>query len=223
MIRLVKCLPRLYAPRAELIKLNCISLVYPDSALFWVQNETQALIGMLDTDMIIYNIAADFKELKSFVNMISPRTVFSDSNTLTKLFGDSFERVCVMRCDSEFDCETPSDTLSSDRLYALLDVEGIELPPYEHFAPDFCRRLNHGWLKYFALPDAAAIAVTDTKYALLNGIASRKKGMGSIALHGVLSQLRLPSLAVCRENVTLFYLKNGFKNEYYAGYWRKKT
>ena len=109
-----------------------------------------------------------------------------------------------------------------NEIYKLLNIKGLDLPPYEYFAVDFCHRLNHGGLKYFALKEnCAAIGVFDGQAVLVNGIASHKKGMGTLALCGLLSQYNVPAFAVCEKNVTPFYLKNNFSHIYDAGYWRK--
>lgn len=222
MISLVSKIPQLKLSLAEVIKINCTHNSYKDIAMFWVQDETRAVISMLDGNMVIYNNNADCDELREFINVISPLSVFSDANTLSKLFGDDFHKVCVVKSEHRFECDTKSDDLSSSDIYNLLDVEGLQLPPYEHFAVDFCHRLNHGHLKYFALKQrCAAVCITDGQAALLNGIASHQKGMGTQALNGVLAQFNVPCLAVCEETVMPFYLKNNFEHIYNAGYWRK--
>lgn len=221
MIKLVESIPELFLPRAEVIKINCNRDIYPDEALFWVQNGDKAIISMLDGNMAIYENGADFEELCDFINVISPRSVFSDAKTLTSLFGDDFERVYVMRSRGEYKCDTPSDKLSSREIYELLRVDGLELPDYEHFAPDFCRRLNRGALNYYARRgECAAVTISDGAHTLLNGIASNVKGGGTRALCGVLQGTN-GAIAVCRDKLQKFYIKNGFEHIYDAGYWRK--
>ena len=127
-----------------------------------------------------------------------------------------------MKSAQHFKCDILPDTVNSKEIYELLDVKGLNLPFYEHFAVDFCYRLNHGQLKYFALKDkCAAIGICDGQAVLVNGIASHKKGMGSIALKGLLSQYSITALAVCEKKIMPFYLKNNFSHSYDAGYWRK--
>lgn len=221
MISLCEKLPENERLTVETVKINCTYNSYKDIALFWTQEEGRAVISMLDGNMVIYNNDADTDELGEFINIISPASVFSDADTLIKLFGNTFHKVSVVKSDYKFNCNVLSDELSSGEIYKLLDVQGLELPPYEHFAVDFCHRLNHGHLKYFALKDkCAAIGITDGQAVLVNGIASHKKGMGSVALCGVLSQYDTPKFAVCDKTVEPFYLKNNFSFCYYAGYWR---
>lgn len=223
MISLVNEIPKVSLPLAEVVKINCTYNSYKDIALFWIQDADRAVISMLDGNMVIYNNRADIDELREFIKVISPLSVFSDANTLTALFEQNFERVHVMKSDCVFDCKVQSDNLTSDEIYKLLDTDGLCLPPYQHFAVDFCHRLNHGHLKYFALRDrCAAIAICDGYTVLVNGIASNQKGMGSLALCGLLSQYKpLTALAVCKNHIKPFYFKNNFSHSYDVGYWRK--
>lgn len=223
MISLCEKIPKISMPSAEMVKINCTYNSYKDFALFWTQDGVRAVISMLDGNMVIQNNNADIDEIREFINVVSPQSVFSDEKTLSAIFGQDFHRVSVMRSEYSFESEIRSDTLSSSEIYKLLDVEGLELPRYEYFAVDFCHRLNHGYLKYFALKDScAAVCISDGQAVLLNGIASHKKGMGSIALLGALSQYEVPKFAICDKLVEPFYLKNNFSLSYYAGYWRNR-
>lgn len=222
MISLVDKIPEISTLRAETIKINCNYNSYKDIAFFWLQNENDAVISMLDGNMVIFNQAADIEELREFINVISPISVFSDSDTLNALFGKNFHKVYVMKSENEFKCNVPSEQVDSMQIYKLLDVDGLQLPDYEFFAVDFCHRLNHGHLKYYAQKDlCAAVGISDGHAVLVNGIASHKKGMGSVALRGLLSQYNVTAMAVCEEQVMPFYVKNNFSLYYTAGYWRK--
>lgn len=221
MISLCKEIPKIQKLNVETIKINCTHNSYKDIALFWTQDNGRAVISMLDGNMVIYNNNANLEELREFINVISPQSVFSDEKTLEALFGQDFYRVSVMLSNCKFESDLQSDVANSDEIYKLLDVKGLELPSYEHFAVDFCHRLNHGHLKYFALKNiCVAVCISDGQAVLLNGIASHRKGMGSVALCGVLSQYSVPKFAVCDKAVEDFYLKNNFSRSYYAGYWR---
>lgn len=222
MISLVDKIPNISLPLAEVVKINCTYNLYKDIAAFWVQDRNTAIISMLDGNMTIYNNGADTEELREFISVISPISVFSDAKTLTALFGDRFHRVCVMKSEFCFKCDKKSDILNSKEIYNLLNTDGLQLPPYEYFAVDFCYRLNHGQLKYFALRNkCAAVTISDGQAVLLNGIASHLKGMGSVALCGVLDGCDTPCLAVCEKKLMPFYLKNNFSRYYDVGYWRK--
>ncbi len=222
MINLVNEIPKISLPLAEAVKINCTYNAYKDVALFWIQDGDRAVISMLDGNMVIYNSSADIDELREFINVISPLSVFSDADTMQELFGKNFHRVYVMKSERRFENNMQSDNLSSNEIYKLLNIEGLELPPYEYFAVDFCYRLNHGQLKCFALKDkCVAIGISDGQAVLVNGIASHQKGMGSLSLRGLLSQYNLPCIAVCEKHIMPFYLKNKFSHGYDAGYWRK--
>ena len=222
MISLVTQIPQINLPLAEIIKINCNYNLYSDVAMFWVQDETRAIISMLDGNMVVYNRDADFDELREFIGVVAPTSIFSDADTLTGLFGENFERVCVVKSDTAFTCDVKSDVLDSKEIYRALNVDGLELPPYEYFAVDYCLRLNRGQLKYFAIKGVcAAVGISDGQSVLINGISSHKKGMGSTALRGLLSQYNKTTVAVCKTDVMPFYLKNDFQLDYYAGYWRK--
>ncbi len=223
MISLISQFKPITLPLAEAVKINCTYLCYSDIALFWKQNNNDAVISMLDGNMVIYNKNADIQELREFLNVVSPTSVFSDADTLYKLFGSDFDRVCVMKSEHKFRSELETDDLNSEQIYKLLNVKGLSLPPYEYFAVDFCRRLSHGNLKYFGIKNTcAAIALFDKYSVLLNGVASHKKGMGSMALKGVLSQFKdFTFIAVCEKTIKPFYEKNNFYHSYDVGYWRK--
>ncbi len=222
MISLATSLPALLSNCVEAIKINCTYNSYRDIALFWTQDKNRAVISMLDGNMVILNNSANIEELREFIGVISPASVFSDANTLQQLFNGKFHRVYVMKSEYNFTCNVSSQSVNSSEIYKLLNVRGLELPPYEHFAVDFCHRLNHGKLKFFALKEnCAAIGIFDGQAVLVNGIASHKKGMGTVALCGLLSQYNALAFAVCEQGVMQFYLKNNFSHIYDAGYWRK--
>lgn len=224
MILLVNEIPKINLPRAEVVKINCNYQLYKDIALFWTQDTDKAIISMLDGNMVIYNNSANIEELSEFIEVISPLSVFSDADTLRLIFGEAFHRVYVMKSERSFRCNTLSQAVNSKEIYNLLDVNGLELPPYEHFAVDFCYKLNHGQLKYFAIKQTcAAVGISDGNSVLVNGIASHKKGMGTVALAGLLSQYNTTAFAVCEKAIMPFYLKNNFNHAYDAGYWRKNV
>lgn len=223
MITLTTDIPRVDTPNAEFVKLRCLFEAYGDTAMFWKQDEGSAFISMIDGNMIIYNRSADISELAEFVNVISPACVFSDLDTLKAINRTPKEEIFVMHRYSDFRPTEKSDILNSRSLYDLLDVEGLSLPEYPYFAVDICRRLNHGLAKYFALEEkCAAVSFHTDGLAVMNGIASRQKGYGSIALENILAEnFNKDFLVCCREKVKGFYEKFGFEVLYKAGYWVK--
>lgn len=225
MISLVSSLPDLSEKNAESIKINCLFQAYKndDRVLFWVQDENKAVISLSDSNMIIHNISADIEELKEFIGVINPVCIFSDHETLKALEREPKEKIYVMSRKADIEGETIGDSLSSKELYALLDTDGLSLPEYPFFAVDFCKRLNMGTADYFAIRNTcAAITFNCQNAAIMNGIASHKKGFGSVALRAVLQKNKgRQFLVCCREKVKGFYEKNGFTPLYFAGYWVK--
>ena len=225
MISLTRNIPPITALSAEAIKIHCLyeSYKYDDSVLFWVQNETQAVISMTDGNMIIWNLGADIDELKTFVAVLSPACVFSDLETLKSIGKAPNENINIMYRKADIEGNAECDALSSRQLYDLLDVKGLSLPEYPYFAVDYCKRLNHGYANYFAIKDkCAAITFNTGEFAIINGLASHQKGYGSVALKGVLQKnYGKDFLVCCRDSVKEFYQKNGFKKLYNAGYWVK--
>ena len=227
MISLVYELPTISKLNAELVKIKCLYEAYKDDnkVLFWVQNDNKAVISMTDGNMIIFNNGADCEEIKEFVDVLSPACIYSDYDTLCAIDKVPEERINVVYRHSFVKTDTQSDTLKSDEIYSLLDVEGLSLPEYPYFAVDYCRRLNMGKADYFALKNkCAAISFNCGDYAIINGIAAREKGYGSVALKGILSKnYGRQFLVCCRDKVKGFYQKNGFEFLYYAGYWVKNN
>ena len=224
MISLVKEIPKLNLPLAEAVKINCTYNLYRDIAIFWVQDNERAVISMLDGNMVIYNNCANIEELRKFIEVISPNSVFSDAKTMEMLFEQDFKRACVVKSEHQFKSIIASDILNSEEIYNLLNVRELQLPPYEYFAVDFCHRLNHGQLKYFAVKQKCiAIGIFDGQAVLVNGIASHQKGMGTVAIWGLLARYNCAAIAVCEKEVMPFYLKNNFSYTYDVGYWRKSS
>lgn len=224
MIRLIETLPDISESRIELVRIKCTYAAYRDTALFWMQDDACALICMLDGNMTIYNRNGNSEELCEFISVISPTSVFSDSNTLTALFENDFEAVQVLgiKCEGE---DIPCDPTNSREMYNLMNVDGLELPDYSFFAVDYCHRINHSLADYFVIKGkCAAITFHSDKHCILNGIVSHEKGMGSVALKGIMYKNRgRYMLCACREDIKPFYIKNGFKPLYKAGYWRKNA
>lgn len=220
MIRLINSLPDILDCDVSLIKIRLAFESYPEDTLLWEQDGGRCLLCMSGRVLIIYDRFADFKELSEFIGVISPDCVFADYRTLKRLNLKITERINVMRLERLPECALQdNDMLKSDEIYELLNVKELTLPPFESFAVDFCRRLNHGRLKYFAKRDtcAAVLQLTDG-FALLTGIVSSKKGGGTLALCGVLEQCPdYDVLACCRDDVIGFYEKNGFVKTGVAG------
>lgn len=227
MIKLTDNLPKIEPLSAESVKINCLFDCYKDdnSALFWLQDEERAVISFIDGNMIIHNLSANAEELKNFVDVISPACVFSDYETLEALGRKPKEKIVVMYRKADILEISEGDSLSSDELYKILDTDGLSLPEYPYFAVDYCRRKNRGAAQYFGIKNkCAAITFNSGEAAIINGIASREKGFGTIALRAILQKNYGKTLLVCcREKIKGFYEKNGFSPLYFAGYWVKEN
>lgn len=225
MITLIDKIPQMNNLSAEAVKIQCLFDCYKDdnSVMFWSEDGDKAVISMTDGNMIIYNNNADTEELCEFVAAVNPVCIFSDYETLRKIDRLPSENINIMYRKADITGETAGDNLSSKELYELLDVNGLSLPEYPYFAVDYCRRLNRGFANYFALKDKCAVITFNTENtAIINGIASRKKGYGSIALKAILQKnYGRDFLVCCRDKVMEFYTRNGFEKLYNAGYWVK--
>ena len=225
MIALINKLPPFDRITAENLKIKCLFDCYNDDAkvLLWKQDDGRAVISMTDGNMLIYNRAADLGELCDFVQMLSPACVFSDYDTLCAIGKKPQERINIMSRKCDVEGETSCDSVTSKEIYELLDVNGLSLPEYPYFAVDYCRRLNRGGADYFAIRQkCAAITFKSGDNAIINGIAAKEKGFGSVALKAIIQKNRGKTLFVCcRDKVKGFYEKNGFDLIYFAGYWVK--
>ncbi|MBR6533125.1 MAG: hypothetical protein IKT44_01695 [Clostridia bacterium] len=225
MITLVNEIPHFENLSAEAVKINCLYDSYKNdsSVMFWAQDDGKAYISMTDGNMIIFSIEPDFEELSTFVSVLNPACVFSDLETLKKIDKLPPENINVVYRKADIEGETKSDSISSKELYGLLDVKGLSLPEYPYFAVDYCKRLNSGKAKYFAIKNKCAVITFNSgNYAIINGLASKEKGYGSIALKAILQKNYGKNFLVCcRDSVLGFYQKNGFKKLYNAGYWVK--
>lgn len=225
MIKLINELPTVLTLSAEMVKINCLYDSYKNdpSVMFWSQDSDKCIIAMTDGNMIIHNNSADTEELREFVSVLSPACIFSDIKTLEALGRLPDENINVVWRKADIEGKAVGDELKSDELYRLLDVDGLSLPDYSHFAVDYCRRKNLGFANYFAIKDKCAVITFNSgDTAIINGLASHEKGYGSIALTAILQKNHGKDFLVCcRDSVLPFYLKNGFKKLYNAGYWVK--
>ena len=227
MVTLVDKIPEIDTLSAEWVKIKCLYNSYKNDSkvMFWVQDTDKCVIALTDGNMIIYNISADLEELTEFVDIINPACVFSDYETLCAIGRKPKERINILYRKADIKGETEGDSLSSREIYDLLNVEGLSLPEYPYFAVDYCHRLNHGFADYFALKNkCCAVTFNCGDMAIMNGIASHQKGMGSATLKGVLQKnYGRDFLVCCRDSVLEFYKKNGFCHKYYGGYWVKEN
>ena len=224
MISLTNVIPHADKPRAEWVRLAAVFDCYPNDAYFWEQDGGRAYLCSLDGNMTIYNVSADISELAEFIDVIAPQSIFTDKQTLLALNKEPIESAFVM-CKNACDMgEIPSDGYNSSKVFDIFLRSGLNVPEYDYFAVDFCRRINHGFAKcFFKTDECAAFSVHSGDFALIQGIASLKKGMGSIALKAILQRnYGRDVLACCESGVRGFYEKNGFRELYETAFWVKK-
>ncbi len=222
MIALTDFLPEASEPNAEYIRLKCLYDCYKDDkdTLFWSQNGGEAYLSLAGGDMTVFCGNGDLEEIKEFISVISPRSIFGSIKVLKKLGLQDIHSAVVMSRQADVLGETIGDNLNSREIYDILKVKEFSLPEYPYFAVDLCRRINHGTADYFAVKDkCAAVSFHTGNYALLNGIVSREKGLGTVALKAILQKNYGRELLICCEEKLMgFYEKNGFKKLYKAGY-----
>lgn len=222
MIALTDFLPEASEPNAEYIRLKCLYDCYKDDkdTLFWSQNGGEAYLSLAGGDMTVFCGNGDLEEIKEFISVISPRSIFGSIKVLKKLGFQDIHSAVVMSRQADILGKTVGDNLNSREIYDILKVKEFSLPEYPYFAVDLCRRINHGTADYFAVKDkCAAVSFHTGNYALLNGIVSREKGLGTVALKAILQKNYGRELLICCEEKLMgFYEKNGFKKLYKAGY-----
>lgn len=222
MITLTHNLPEASEPNAEYVRIKCLYDCYKDDkdVLFWEQDGGRAYISLASGDMTVFCEKGDLQEIKEFISVISPRSIFGSLEVLKNLGFSDIHSVEVLSRKADILGETAGDSLSSREIYDILNVKEFSLPEYPYFAVDFCRRLNRGLASYFAIKEkCAAVSFHTGDYALLNGIVSREKGLGTVALNAILQKNHGRELiACCEEKLTDFYEKNGFNKRYKAGY-----
>lgn len=225
MIKLTESLPEIESTSAEYIKIKCLFDAYKDDkdVLFWEQNQKEAYISLCDGNMIIDNRSGDIDELREFINVMAPISIFSDFETMTALGLQNIEKIYVNSKMAESSSSLESDELNSSDIYEILNIPDFFLPDYPSFAVDLCRRLRLGNANYFGLKGkCAAVSFHSGNFAILNGIVSRQKGLGKICLNGILSKNNGREFIACsKEHVKGFYEKNEFKTQYIAGFWCK--
>lgn len=227
MITLINTLPEASFPSAEYIRLKCLFDCYKDDkdTCFWEQDGGKAYLSLSGGDMTVFCEKGDTDEIKEFISVISPQSIFASLEVLEKIGLKDIHSVYVMSRKADILGETIGDSLNSREIYDILNVKEFSLPEYQYFAVDLCRGLNRGLGNCFAIRDkCAAVSFHTGNYALLNGIVSREKGLGAVALKAILQKnYRRELLLCCEESLTGFYEKNGFKKLYKAGYWCKQA
>ena len=196
---------------------------YNDIALFWKEKESNLYFSLLDGNMTVSGKPSNEDETKAFLNLISPKSIFADFDFF-KMTGltQNTDRVNVLYKQAINYQENKSDIFNSKQVYDIIKTAGLDVPQYEYFATDYCKRLNSGNLKYYGIRDKAVAVTIGRNNVILNGIASCKKGFGSIVLKGIETLNAGKNIFLsAKDDVLPFYLKNGYKVIGFAGYRRK--
>lgn len=220
MIKHLNSSPAFTLNSVEHFKIKTNYSLYTDMSLFWTSDEG-GIISSLDWDAVISG-KFNYEELNGFLKMSSPLSIFCSMSLAEKIvLPYRKERAFVFVRDGEVEGDYPEgDTLKSDEIYKILKVEEFNMPPADSFSPDFCLRLNHGALCYYAEKEkCAAVAQLCDDVALITGVTSREKGLGSKALMAVIKKANKKKIfAVAKPELEPFYIKNGFKKMYEAAY-----
>ena len=214
MIKLISDLPEVSSEDLGFLKIKCLFDCYGSdkNTLFWRQDEASYL-SLSVCDMVISEGDINAEELREFIAVISPKSIFCPYDTAVLLGLAPNETVNVMRRQADIMGDTDSDCLSSRDLYDIMDISEFTLPNYPDFAVDYCRRFNMGQADYYGIKNkCAAVSLSSGGYTLIIGIVIRQKGFGEKALIGIIKKnYGKTVLAYCRDGLTGFYEKYGFK------------
>lgn len=231
MITLIKEIPSLPVLSAPYIKICCTAAAYAEYdkiALFWKQTDDNknvtALMCLLDNCLTIYNGGADSDELRGFINMLSPRIVFTDKATANKL-GLPISTLCdTLYRDPPFEFTDAAENTYEgiNKAYETI-TERLYVGDKEAFFADMSHRVRHNCGTYVTTPLSAAFLLYCDEGSILSGIAVKevreRSGIGSATLKRVMMLSRNKRMYVCAEKKnTPFYLKNGFNTIEECGY-----
>ncbi len=222
MIRLTKQLPDGVFCDVAAAKIYCNFAAYANYeniALFWVQQQdtkSTAVMCLIDGNFTLSTNGADIDELRDFIKVISPDTVFTDCVTAQKL-GLNIKTECAV-CVSEYPhtsgAAIENTNLGITALYGIMkDFFPIDK---QSFTADISHRIRHNSCIYVTGNYSAAVMLLSARFAVVTGICvdakKQLKGLGSATLHRLLNSARDRTVYACCDEDTLdFYLKNGFK------------
>ncbi len=192
-------------------------------AEFWTQAENAAVCRVDGVMTLCCNSAADYEELKTFIETVGCKTLVCSYEVCANLgYAPSLCSHIVEyigdACTNPF-CGTPD----LKQMYALLLQCGFGMGDYGSFLADFAARLNKGTAKTAAIIsdslDACASALfIGEKSVLLGAVATnpaqRGKGLASKLVSALAGEMKAQDKRVflfCREYSLLeFYKKIGF-------------
>ena len=98
MIALTDFLPEASELNAEYVRIKCLFDCYKDDkdVLFWEQNGGKAYISLASGDMTVFCENGDLTEIKEFISVISPRSIFGSLEALKKMGFSDIHSLFVM-------------------------------------------------------------------------------------------------------------------------------
>lgn len=222
MIELINNLPSIKTDSVAFAKISCLAKAYiknPNIAIFWQQKSengrVDALISMLDGNMCVFSRQPNISELKEFITVLSPSSIFTDINT-ANLLNLKIKSTChSLYFKTEKNCEFVFENNFSEikAVYARLIHDNFF--DFTDFYADLSHRIRHRCGGYILTDTSACIAFFDSKYAVITGIEVdekyRNNGHGTWILKEMLKNLPNRQIFVCSEEKNIpFYTKNNF-------------
>ncbi len=233
MISLIKKLPEIKDKNTAYAKIACHFAAYGEYekiALFWQQTDDSgritALISSVDNVFTLYFSGGDTDEMKEFLRAISPKGIFTDTNTAELL---------ELKTDTNCYClkKTPPHSLESaaENTYAGIDYlcdtlsKRLDIGDKTALKADISHRLRHNCAAYVTTDYSAGAIIYAGECAVINGIATVSEksgsGIGSATLKRLIQSVRQRTVFVCAEEKNVpFYEKNGFIIDGTAAYCR---
>ncbi len=222
MIKYVKSLPDFKVDKISIAKILSLYRAFGGTSLapdFWIQEtegKVSAVLCLYGSEMTVYCHNADLDEIRDFIKVISPKSVFTEKENA--LFKASNLKSVFLREFSKSKT-LAENNVSLKELYAGLSLgfDGdIYLPSFEAFAGDVSHRLRHGSGIAIAKDYGAALCFLFDGGGIINGIAVdknfRHNGFGSKLLTEI-SSLAGGKIFACTERQNQdFYIKNGFSH-----------
>lgn len=222
MIELINNLPSIKTNGVAFAKISCLAKAYiknPNIALFWQQksenDRVDALISMLDGNMCIFSNQPNILELKEFITVLSPKSIFTDIKT-ANLLNLKIKNTCHSLCfKTDKNCEIVFKNNFSEIKAVYTRLIHDNSFDFTDFYADISHRIRHNCGGYILTDTAACIAFFDSKYAVINGIEVDEKyrntGHGTWILKEMLKKLPDRQIFVCSEEKNIpFYIKNNF-------------
>lgn len=220
MIKSALILPDILSDDPQSVKLSSVFELYKSEALFFTDENENFILSLLDGSAVLCGEVKKSEELLSFLKAAGAKSVFLSAKNAEKAGFKDKKTVKVFKKARDKDYDLKSDRLSSKEVYTMLKSGGFSLPPYEYFAPDYCRRINHKKAALFAKSgECAAVGFLYKDICLINGIVSFKKGGGRKAIDGLFCESKAETMLACAEEKNSgFYEKCGFKAAGFCAY-----